>query len=347
VNHYKALYASSQLEIAGLVDKINSLNPIIKENHKSKMYRVMLEAKDMAMCSNRYVWENLPINLTSQQLEGLFYRYGSLCFFVENGQLVISRYAMVGKLDKYGRLNEIQPIDFAGKAYGRKRGVINDHVEKSEDMAVIINDYTNDYQMVLECPRAKINADTTISDQLEVYRQLNTNIKLSVKKALALCDNEEQKSVLTKQLCVLLDSSNPIQAVAKNKDGLKGADLPLEMWNFDNNFDTQNYCQQIDYYDKVRRSFNGIPAPDTFEKKERKITSEAEDTSTHTQLVLVDGYLQRFNGLELIKKYLKGDGIDKINVKIHDLINYEKKEEEAEEEAKAEKEQENGYNRKL
>lgn len=317
MNKYKQLYAQSMLTNAGLVDVINSMreqnafNPNIDANFNVKAYTSMLTAKDLILCANRYVWEGLPINLTSQQLEAMFYQWGSLCMFEnDKGEVVFSRYTQVGELNPYGLLDNIQPIDLAGKAYDVARAVIHSNqqqeLKEGDKFAIIINDYTTLTQLPDELSRYSINSATTIKDQVTVYSQLLTNIIVSVKKALALCESEEQKNVISKQIGEMLDPNKVIVPVSatRKKDG-KGFEMPIELFNFANNFDTQNYCQTIDYYDKVRRSFNGIPAPDTFEKKERKITSEAEDTNTHTNLVLIDGLLQRQNGIRLFTKYCK------------------------------------------
>lgn len=305
---------------------LKDLSPIKLNNFNEKMYNQMLISRDGVLCANRYKWTNLPINLTSQQLEMMFYKYKSLCFFVENDILKVTTYAKVGRLNPYGMLDKIQPIDFAGKTYKTVKTVINydgQEVPEGEDVAVIIDDYTSLISDggISDFSRLSINSQTTIKDQVNVYRQLAQNISLSVKKAIALCDNEEQKRVIMQQANQIIDPNVPIVPVVKGKksNGMSES-VPVEMWNWQNSFDTQNYCQQIDFYDKVRRIFNGIPAPDTFEKKERKVTAETENTDAHTDIVLDDGLFTRRYGLELIKKYFKDERIQKINVGLTDVL---------------------------
>lgn len=324
---YKALYESSQLEQAKLINNINSgyYNLINQPAFDKVAYTNMLKSKDMVLCCNRYIWDLKYLNITSQQVESLFYNNYAVCLFEnELGQLQFSSFAKVGELDCYGRLQQIQPIDYAGHAYGPIRSVIysnNANVDKGTPTAVIICDYTSNVQCDSAVSRAVINETTTIKDEVSVYNQLINNVNLSVKKALALCDTIEQQALIKDQVRQLLDPNEIIVPVAKSeKNGIQGVDTPLEMFNLQNNFDTQNYCQTIEFYDKTRRNFNGIPTPDTFEKKERKITAEAENTSTHTNLVLLDGYLNRLNGLKLFQKYCLYPANKEINIIMNPLL---------------------------
>lgn len=328
MNKYKQLYEQSMLVNEGLLQTIydKSFNPNTHLSFNSKAYTDMLEAKDLMLCANRYVWKGLPINLTSQQLEAMLYQWGTLCMFEnEKNELVFARYTTIGDLNPYGLLDKVQPIDMAGNAYGVARSVIHSanqsEIKEGDKVCIIINDYTTFTQMTNELSRYQINKATTIHDQVLVHSQLITNIFVSVKKALALCETEEQKNVIMQQVQAILDPSQivvPISA-SHGKNG-KGLEMPVELFNFTNTFDTQNYCQTIDYYDKLRRSFNGIPAPDTFEKKERKITAEAEDTSTHTNLVLLDGLLQRQNAIRLFTKYCKNENNKNITCNLQDML---------------------------
>lgn len=328
MKNYKQLYEQSMLVNQGLIDTIydHSFNPNIKLSFDRQAYTNMLTAKDLVLCANRFVWKGLPINLTSQQLEAMLYQWGTLCMFEnDNGELVFARYTAIGDLNPYGLLDKVQPIDMAGNAYGVARAVIHSasqgEIKPDDKVCIIINDYTTFTQFTNEMSRYAINTATTIKDQVTVHSQLMTNIFVSVKKALALCETEEQKNVVTQQVNAMLDPSKiivPISAT-RGKNG-KGLEMPIELFNFNNTFDTQNYCQTIDYYDKLRRSFNGIPSPDTFEKKERKITAEAEDTSVHTNLVLLDGLLQRQNAIRLFTKYCKNENNKNITCNLQEML---------------------------
>lgn len=311
-NNYKSLYQKSMLINEGLVDDLNKykMNPFLKEDKYSKLYKEMLVQKDRVLCSNRFKWLNLPNNLTSEFIESMLYQWGSLLMFEDDdGTLIFSRYSHQGKLNVYGQMEYVQPIDHKGKAYGKLKSVINTHGKEAVgNVGVILQDFTMAYTA---SPRLVVNAGTTIADQVRAFAQMRTNILLSIKKALAICENEEQKRVVTKQVIELLDPDTPVVAISA---GDKGLGKIVEMFNFASNFDCQNYTHVIEYLDRVRRSYNGIPAPDPFEKKERKISSEDEYSQAHTNLILLDGLQRREDALKLFKKYAKNT--DNMNIEI-------------------------------
>ncbi len=320
----KTLYQQAVLELNGQIQTNNSLIRTLADyNTNGVMYEQMLIANDIAMHANRFMWENLPINLTSQQLEAMFYQHGALCFYANDvGNLQISKFAITGKLNPYGQLTKITPIDFGGKKHGSELSVIQPNgvsLGEGETGAVIIYDYTTFAANPDELSRFYINKHTTIKDEIEVYRQLRNLVKIAVKKAIILCDSEEQRDIVKAQAHSLLNPDELVAVMSSAKsDG--GFNNPLELFNINSDMQSQNYCQLIDYYNKVRRNFGGIPSPDTFEKRERKIVAEAENTNAHTQLKLFDGLYQRLNGLDLVKKYVKANGVENISVDINPVL---------------------------
>lgn len=322
--NYKKLYQGTLHEFNQVLDKINAgyFNPKYMPSFDHTAYTTMLASKDRVQCVNRYVWENLEMNLTSQDLENLLYDFGSLCLFENSrGEAQFSKFTTIGDLAPYGKLGKIQPIDFAGKPYDVVRSVISPNssqpLQAGEPFAVIISDYSTFSFLTDELSRGAINLGTTIKDEVSVFNQLHINVLLSCKKALALCDNEDQKNVILKQTMDMLDPSKAIVVLTASENGKIGKlEEQVQFVNFNNTFDTQNYCQTIDYYDKIRRGFNGVPSPDTFEKKERKITAESENTMAHSKLVLFDGLRQRQNALDLFNKFTFNR--HKMTVKIND-----------------------------
>lgn len=324
MKNYKNLYKWTLHQFNQVMEKLNSgqLNPLNVLGFDDKAYTNMLIAKDRVQCANRLVWSDLEMNLTSQELETMFYDFGSLILF-ENGrgEAQFSKFTKIGELNPYGKLSKIQPIDFAGKPYDVVRSVISPSdtrpLQAGEPFAVVINDYTTYSFLENELSRAVLNKTTTIKDQVAVFSQLHNNVILSIKKAIALCDNEDQRNVVLKHVADMLDPSCPITVlVANDKNKGKALEGEVQFANFNNTFDTQNYCQTIDYYDKIRRGFNGVPSPDTFEKKERKITAESENSMAHIKLVLFDALKQRQNALELFNKYTMNR--HKMTVKINE-----------------------------
>ena len=80
---------------------------LLKENVKK-----FLRLVDEQDAVNRYVWYNLPTNITSQELERMLYYKGQLCFFYDKNLegFYFMPYALDGTIDFYGRYNTIHPV---------------------------------------------------------------------------------------------------------------------------------------------------------------------------------------------------------------------------------------------
>src|SRR5574344_2425211 len=90
---------------------------------------------------------------------------------------------------------------------------------------------------------------------------------LSIKKMVITCESEEQSKIMIKQASLLLDPTQPILALTKGNSLTDKVDIT----QFVDKVEVDDLTHAIDFYNKIRRLNNGIPAPDTFEKKERLI----------------------------------------------------------------------------
>lgn len=319
---YKQLFMDSQLRFNNLIEDINSgkFNPL---NVKQQDYERYLTLQDRLVASNRFIWDFAGLtNLTSQELESIIYSRGSVAIVAHDGRLEFTDYAENGKLQIYGRLSKIKPITFSGVSYDNEQTVILPNGENAASAsAIVIFDYTPPYSG-RTVPRETLNR-LLIGDEATVYKQMLNNIMMSIKKAIATCENLDQANAVISQAKQMLDIDSPIIAVAKKKGKNESlAEVPLDMFNFNNNFDTQNYCQQIEFYNKKRRQDMGVITPDTFEKKERKITSESEGSNLYADIMLADGYSNRLTKLNLAKKYFKNKipGIENVSVRINPVL---------------------------
>lgn len=322
MNKYKQLFLGSQLRLNNLIDDINSgkFNPM---SVNKRDYEEYLDNQDRLIACNRYIWDfGGLLNLTTQELESIMYTKGSLLIVAHDGRLEFTDYAENGKLQIYGKLAKVTPITLSGVSYSETKSVIMPNGENATDAgAIIMNDFTP-YFTGRPQSRQQLNR-LLQSDEATVYRQLLNNIMLSIKKAIASCDNLDQANTIMSQAKSILDIDSPIIAVAKKKGSNKVIDdIPLDMFNFSNNFETQNYCQQIEFYSKKRRQDMGVVTPDTFEKKERKITSETQGSNTYAELMLMDGYFNRLEKLNLAKKYFRAKvpNIDAVTVSINPIL---------------------------
>lgn len=285
-------------------DSGNSINPLIANRCT---YNTVLQTQDIIQATNRYITYIPELNLPSQKLETLWYFYGSLCFFLYKGELKIGTYAKGGELNGIGDLNEAEPIDFAGKSYGFKRTVVYTNKPISNP-CVIINDYTGTWREGKIIPRAVVNR-VSINDQSFIYRQMITSVRLTIKKAIALIDGENQRETAIRTLKNFFNDDNPFTAI-------NGKDLNnvFKIFNLDTKLDIEGYVRAIDSFLRLRSNFNGMATRSDLDKKERLITAEAENDNCLTELYLQDGLMNRQVGIEFLKihKMIK-DGSCKIN----------------------------------
>lgn len=297
--------------IEGLSSRVindrNKINPAILNNCT---YEQVLSIHDGVQVSNRYIIDIPELYLPSNRLEYMFYLYGSLCFFREDNRVLVTSYAKTGELNSLGDLTRVQPIDFAGKTHGIERTVVyTDSLVMNP--CVIINDYTGTYTENQIIPRASVNG-VSINDQAFVYRKMRNAIKLTAKKAIALVQNETMREQAEKSLQNFFDNDSPVASVVGASIGEIG-----KLFNIDTKLDIEGYLRAIEVYERQRANFNGIPTRSSLDKKERLITSEAENDNAITNVYLYDGLLNRQIGLELMKKHsIIKEGSVKINPKL-------------------------------
>lgn len=72
----------------------------------------VIRKNDEQIAVNKFVWYNLPMNLSSAELERMLYYKGQLCFFYlkELDQFFFMPYALDGTIDFYGRYNTVHPV---------------------------------------------------------------------------------------------------------------------------------------------------------------------------------------------------------------------------------------------
>ena len=92
----------------GLPVKFGAGNKCVLKEDLKKFLR-LIDEQDAV---NRYVWYNLPANVTSQELERMLYYKGQLCFFYDKDleEFYFMPYALDGTIDFYGRYNTIHPV---------------------------------------------------------------------------------------------------------------------------------------------------------------------------------------------------------------------------------------------
>lgn len=115
---------------------------------------------------NRFQWYNLPLDISSQELERLLYYRGSLCmfFFKPLKKFYVMPYALDGNLDFYGRFETVHPVPFfqGNKPQAELLSTIKLKVlydiplePVKEDFCILLQDYTKQLSETL-IPRVQL-----------------------------------------------------------------------------------------------------------------------------------------------------------------------------------------------
>ena len=195
----------------GLPFKFGGSKVTLKEDIK-KFLR-LIDEQDAV---NRYVWYNLPANITSQELERMLYYKGQLCLFYDKNlqEFYFMPYALDGTIDFYGRFNTIHPVpmtsgteDKAGKAQAQYLanlklkcvyGIKLPEEVKLDDLTsctVLLHDYTKQLSQTI-LPRATVN-DPLLDVLAECIPMMRTNmIASSGVKGVRVQDADQQQNVV-------------------------------------------------------------------------------------------------------------------------------------------------------
>ena len=263
---------------------------------------------------NRYVWYNLPTNITSQELERMLYYKGQLCFFYDKDleDFYFMPYALDGTIDFYGRYNTIHPVpmtsgtdDKGNKAqaeylaakklkciYGVKlpEELTEDDLFKG---AVLVHDYTKQLSQLI-IPRVSVN-DPLLDAMAECVPFMQTNLLLStgingirVQDADAAQNVDDaarsmKNAALTQHPWLAIEGNVDFQELANGSVG-KSEEYMLAMQSLDN----------------LRLSGYGLDNGGLFEKKAHELQSEADINGGPVGLVLQDGLSIRQNFCNIV-----------------------------------------------
>lgn len=300
--------------MAGIDPKTGLPVKFSKGNATKDAIKLGLRVVDEQDAVNRYVWYNLPTNLTSQELERMIYYKGQLCFFYDKNleEFYFMPYALDGTIDFYGRYNTIHPVpmtcgteDKGNKAqaqylaglklkcvYGIK---MPDEVtpEDLTDDTVLLHDYTKQLSQTI-IPRVTIN-DPILDVMAECVPFMQTNLLLS-----------------TGINAIRVQDADAAQNVEDAARSMKDAALKQKPWlAIEGNIDFQEltngqvgkseeYMLAMQSLDNLRLSLYGIDNGGLFEKKAHELQSEADINGGPVGLVMQDGLQIRQNFCNIV-----------------------------------------------
>ena len=263
---------------------------------------------------NRYVWYNLPCNITSQELERMLYYKGQLCFFYmeDLDEFYFMPYALDGTIDFYGRYNRVHPVpmtsgtdDKAGKAQAELLAAIKldcvygiqlpDEVEKTDytKKCVLLHDYTKQLSQTI-ISRQVVN-DPIIDVMAECIPFMRTClISGSGIKGIRVNDADQQESVhdASRGMLKAALSGEPWIALLGGVEFQELTDGAV--------IKAEEYMLAMQSLDNLRLSTYGIDNGGLFEKKAHELQSEADINGGPVGLVLQDGLSIRQNFCNIV-----------------------------------------------
>ena len=293
----------------GLPVKFGNVKCTLKEDIKKQLR--LIDEQDAV---NRYVWYNLPANITSQELERMLYYKGQLCFFYDKDleEFYFMPYALDGTIDFYGRFNTVHPVpmtsgtdDHGSKAqaeylankklkcvYGIKLPEELEEKDFTED-TVLLHDYTKQLSQTI-IPRCTVQ-EPLLDVMAEMIPMMRTNLIASCGiKGMRVQDADQQQNVedaarslensaLTGKPWIPIIGNVEFQELTDNATA-KAEDYMLTMQSLDN----------------FRLSTYGIDNGGLFEKKAHELQSEADLNGGPVGLVMQDGTSIRQNFCNIV-----------------------------------------------
>ena len=289
------------------IDPKTKLPTRLKDFGKNKEgIRKELRLLDEQDAVNRFVWYNLPCDLTGQELERMIYYKGQLCFFYDKDleQFYFMPYALDGTIDFYGRYNTIHPVPMtsgieeevdkkqikAQAAYLSTKklkcvyGVKVDDL-KEEDLynsTVLLHDYTKQLSQTI-ISRKDVN-EPLLDLMANVIPYADTSLLISTGiQGVRVQDADQQANVQegARSMKDAALSGNPWVPIVGSIDfqelGGKITGKP------------QDYMLFLQSLDNFRLSLYGIDNGGLFEKKAHVLQSEEELNGGPVGLILQDG----------------------------------------------------------
>jgi len=283
-------------------------NKALKDN-----IRRMLRIVDEQDAVNRYVWYNLPANITSQELERMLYYRGQLCFFYEPSldEFFFMPYALDGTIDFYGRFNRIHPIPMSNGTTDKGNKSQAEVLSKiklepvyglwmeeiTEDTltkkCVLLHDYTKQLSQTI-IPRVEIN-EAILNVMADCIPLMRTSLLASSGiKAIRVADADQQQNVAT--------ANRTLERAAMQGEPFVPIVGGIEFQELTDHATakSEEYMLAMQSLDNFRLSAYGIDNGGLFEKKSHELQSEADINGGPVGLVMQDGLSIRQNFCDIV-----------------------------------------------
>lgn len=240
-----------------------------------------IRKNDEQIAVNRYTWYNLPMDLTSQELERMIYYKGQLCFFYLKplDKFFFMPYALDGTIDFYGRYNTIHPVPMTSGTTDKGNKAQAEYLESVKldcvygvklpeeiDMntltnsAVLLHDYSKQLSQTI-IPTQQIN-DPVIDLEAECMPFLRTALLMGTgTKGLRVADPDAANEVFeaNEQLVNGAIEAKPYIPITAPIEFQELTDGTISK--------SQEYLMSMQALDNFRLGLHGVDNGGLFEKK--------------------------------------------------------------------------------
>lgn len=265
-------------------------NPQFTINRNKEDYKLLWSQYDLTQCVSRYVWEDLPDNIKSWDVERMLYFRTSLCGFKWAGKIFILPYIIRGNINPYGYPTKLQPLTYNGQpvsdskqawTFNGKPLILkpnNSGVKDGNFDCVLLFDNVPRFTgSNLGISRFALN-QIIIADMAEVLARVNVNLVVTNKKLFLIAKDANQRAIIEKEIAASFGSDSPIVVITS----------PLDMQTVQNTDDYQadDLFNVLKNYDAIRCFMSGIQSKNFgTEKKERLVAGELAGNEEQIDLV--------------------------------------------------------------
>lgn len=292
---------------------VDAYSSTVVKDLKSNI-KAQLRIIDEQDAVNRYIWEGLPEDLTSQELERLIYYKGQLALFKikELDKWYIMPYALDGGIDFYGRFNAIHPVPYASGGDEKdkkkntsqqlellstikrvclyapyKEGEIFADNERTvpldrDDCCVLLHDYTKQLSQTI-IPRRDLQEGL-----LDVMSEIIPYCRTALRNSTGVLGLRVQNS---DEVANVNDANNTMQASVLNGKRyvpIKG-EVDFQDLAADSASTADEFLMAMQSLDNFRLSTYGLDNGGVFEKQSHVLQSEQEMNQRSNSFVYDDG----------------------------------------------------------
>lgn len=305
-----AIYDTQLLKAAGINPKTGKPTRATPESASKTAIKKALRILDEQDAVNRYKWYNLPLEMSSEDLERLIYYKGQLAFFYleKTDEFFIMPYALDGGIDFYGRFNSVHPVPYAEgtsdaekKRFAEQRNYLSTlklnciyDVVEPEDITVdlltkscvLLHDYTPQLSQTIT-PRWELQ-DGILDIMSDLIPFMRTALLNGTGVQGMRVNSEDEESNVTA-------ASNSINRAALNGEKWMAITATLELQELTGGdvAKAEEFLLAMQGLDNFRLSMYGIDNGGLFEKKAHTLQSEQDMNRGNTGLIFDDGLVRR------------------------------------------------------